>query len=597
MSDPSASPGRRPSEARRLTAMSDWAGMSAETRAKVEAQMAARKANSSNGNGHGDSSTLARNPEEWVLNEPTPDIKDFYTFGRQLGQPGQFGRALLAEHKSTGVIRAVKVVSKLKFSRLADRRMHFSELRGEINILKNLSHPNIIQLFDVYEDASDLYIVTEMCSGGELFDRIKAQPSGAYSEKAAAKILYQICSGLKYLHKHKIVHCDLKPDNFLFVDSADDSTLKIIDFGMSKYVKRRQYFRALRGTPYYIAPEVIKGQYNEACDMWSFGVVMFVMLFGYPPFHAENDNDIFNLILNGFAPIVKKGYRAHFPMAIPCSDAAKDLISKLLTMDTAKRLTAEEALEHPWLTGVSADTAPMVSEVIYNLRNFSSHSKFKQGILNLMVNTLSEVDIQKLKKFFYEIDANHDGKITVFELSQALEKSGAAVVLHTEGEDSSSASASSSSSAATTPTHGQQRLSGGRTVAQEVERILKQADIDGDGTLSYNELVLSTVQRKLSAKEERLWHAFCKLDLNRDGQLSGNEIMQVLGESSNEACKMIEEADKNGDGKIDFDEFLDVWLAHQTEQEKKKFFTSDDSKFLGAGESELPPGGEKKSKA
>ena len=111
--------------------------------------------------------------------------------------------------------------------------------------------------------------------------------------------------------------------------------LKIIDFGMSKYVKRRQYFRALRGTPYYIAPEVISGQYNQACDMWSFGVVMFVMLFGYPPFHAENDNDIFNLILAGFTPVVKKGYRAHFPMAIPCSDAAKDLISKLLTMDTA----------------------------------------------------------------------------------------------------------------------------------------------------------------------------------------------------------------------------------------------------------------------
>lgn len=145
-------------------------------------------------------------------------------------------------------------------------------------------------------------------------------------------------------------------------------------------------------------------------QMWSFGVVMFVMLFGYPPFHADADQEIFRQVLEGFQPIVKKGYKAHFPLAIACSDAAKDLIAKLLTSDTAKRLTADEALAHPWLTGEAAASTPMVLDVLTNLKNFSAHSKFKQDILNLMVNTLTEADLQKLKKLFTDIDTDGNGQ-------------------------------------------------------------------------------------------------------------------------------------------------------------------------------------------
>lgn len=229
--------------------------------------------------------------------------------------------------------------------------------------------------------------------------------------------------------------------------------------------------------------------------MWSFGVVMFVMLFGYPPFHADADQEIFRQVLEGFSPVVKKGYKAHFPLAISCSDAGKDLIAKLLTSDTAKRLTADEALEHPWLTGEDASSTPMVLDVLTNLKNFSAHTKFKQDILNLMVNTLTEADLLKLKKLFTEIDADGNGHITVAELTAAVEKSSAFANELTGGTSL-----------------------GAKFTPAELQSILEAADMDGDGTLSYNELVLTTVQRKLSAKEERLWIAFSKIDLNRDGR-------------------------------------------------------------------------------
>ena len=291
---------------------------------------------------------------------------------------------------------------------------------------------------------------------------------------------------------------------------------------------------------------------------------MFVMLFGYPPFHADGDQEIFRQVLEGFTPIVKKGYKAHFPAAIACSDGAKDLIAKLLTSDTAKRLTADEALEHPWLTGEDASTAPMVLDVLTNLKNFSAHSRFKQDILNLMVNTLTEADLQKLKKLFTEIDADGNGHITVAELQQAVEKSSAVAADLGVGE------------AKLTP--------------EELQRILQAADMDGDGTLSYNELVLTTVQRKLAAKEERLWIAFSKIDLNRDGLLTVEELSSVLGEDLAEASQMIKSVDRNGDGQIDFDEFLDLWLKREETNVLNPLAQQVHQQHQHVDEPDLPPG-------
>lgn len=257
-------------------------------------------------------------------------------------------------------------------------------------------------------------------------------------------------------------------------------------------------------------------------QMWSVGVVMFVMLFGYPPFHAEADADIFRLILGGFDPVTKKGYKAHFPADIPCSESAKDLMSKLLTSDTAKRLTAAEALEHPWMTGGASKT-PFLKTVLNNLRDFTASSKFKTGILKIMADSMSDRELQELRAVFKELDEDGNGRITVTELSHAMEKAG--------------------------------------TTARKEEllALLQSADIDGDGQLSYEELLLTSVGRKISAKEERLWAAFSRVDINRDGKLSAAEIQKVIGGDESEVRAMIAEVDTDGDGEVDFDEFISLW--------------------------------------
>jgi len=561
-----ASAGHR--DARRMTAASDWAAVAMQQQEQKHQQQKQQRQQQQQQQ-PAQMTEQQKNPDKWILPYPTQDINEVYIIGAQIGQPGQFGRAHLVQHRVTGAKRAVKVVSKQKFTRSSDKQVHFKELKLEIDILRTLEHDNIITLYDVYETVNDLYLVTELCGGGELFDRIKAQPAGSYSEKDAQVVLRQICTGLAYLHKHKIAHCDLKPDNFLFTDPAPDARLKIIDFGMSKHVRRRQYLHSLRGTPYYIAPEVLRGQYNEACDMWSFGVVMFVMLFGYPPFHADADQEIFRKILNGFTPQVRRGYQAHFPAAIPCSDSAKDLIAKLLTSDTAKRLTAEEALAHPWLSGDTATAAPMINDVLTNLRNFAAHSKFKQGILNLMVNTLNETDIQRLQQTFKELDADGNGQITISELSAAVEKSG----LYASSLGS--------------PREGQSKLT-----QEDLKRILEAVDVDGDGTISYNELLLTTVQRKISAKEERLWMAFSRLDCNRDGKITVDELAAVFGENRAEAEKMIKSVDKDGDNVVNFDEFLDLWITHEIDEQTQGVKAAVQTQNVP----DLPPGAARNAK-
>jgi len=308
-------------------------------------------------------------PTKWVIGE-TDKIEKYYTLGRRLGEPGQFGYARVATHIKTKDERAVKIVSKARFTRSSDRQFHYEQLRGEIAVMQKMDQGNIIKLFEVFETESELAIVMELCTGGELFDRIKT--AGNYSEKDASGVLRQIFRGIAYMHSSRIAHCDLKPDNFLFLNKNKDSPLKIIDFGMSKFVKRREYFQVICGTPYYVAPEVIDGKYSEHCDLWSLGVVMFVMLFGYPPFYAEQDDAIFALVKKGFSHDTKDGFGAHFPKSIPVSDSAKDLMFKLLNLDTARRITAAEALEHPWLVGTTASATPLVATVINNLATFSA---------------------------------------------------------------------------------------------------------------------------------------------------------------------------------------------------------------------------------
>lgn len=463
-----------------------------------------------------------KSTKAWIIGK-TGSIEKEYELGRKLGESGQFGYAQEVIHKKTKIKRAVKVINKGRFS-----PAHFDQFRREIELIKKLDHPNIIKGYEVFENEENLFIVMELCTGGELFDRIVQKK--VYREKEAQEVLVQITQGLKYLHENKIAHCDLKPDNLLFLTAAEDAKIKIIDFGLSRYAKHREYFTKFAGTSFYIAPEVHTEKYSYYCDIWSLGVIMFILLFGFPPFHGPNDAAIHAATKKGFTAKTMDGYGPWFPASKPCSDAAKDLLAKMLESDHAKRITATEVLEHPWMTGKHASDKPM-SHVLTELKSLQNNSKFKSALLVNMGDELSDVEIAELHKSFKAIDKNGDGMLTIDELKEAMKKG-----IGTEGGTTDS------------------------KTATELHRILAMADLNGDGVLSYEELMASAVHRKLLAKEERLWVQFCKLDKNGDGHVSAAEIVESLGKDGLVAKEFIKEVDKNGDGFVDYDEFLSLWL-------------------------------------
>merc|ERR1719499_2253454 len=296
----------------------------------------------------------------WITEPSQKKFKDDFMILKQIGEPGQFGKAFQCKRKQDGKILAVKEISKARIYRLHPsdniRQSLLKSMQSEIDIMRRLKHKYIVNMFGTYETKHDLHIVMEECRGGELFDRIKKKRR--YPEADAKPIIRMVCEALFHMHdKHRVVHCDLKPDNILFVTEAEDSPIKIIDFGMSKVLPRLRSLRELCGTPYYTAPEIINGEYSHAADMWSVGVIAYVMIFGFPPFYVDPNKyygvketkEIYKLILKGFDPQVKRGYGPWFPKKMPVSEEARDLMARLMEMDTSKRFTAKEALQHPWI--------------------------------------------------------------------------------------------------------------------------------------------------------------------------------------------------------------------------------------------------------
>jgi calcium-dependent protein kinase len=266
--------------------------------------------------------------------------------------------------------------------------------------------------------------------------------------------------------------------------------------------------------------------------MWSFGVVMFVMLFGFPPFHGDSDPIIFSRIRAGFDPTVKKGWGPWFPAQAPCSAAARDLISKLLTKDASARLSAKETLDHPWMQGKDVPLHPLPATVVSNLGNLVKKTRFSNEILCYLTQSSMQTDeYVALAKTFRYIDKNNDGTLSVEEFRQAL--------METENRVLDDA---------------------------QLRQAIALADMDGDGTISWKELLLATTARRLAAKEERLWTSFKKMDLNNDGKLSVQELELALGKDTEEVRSLIAEVDKDNNGMVDYDEFLSIF-SEQAETE------------------------------
>jgi len=299
------------------------------------------------------------------------DINEKYTMEKTLGK-GSFGEVKKARNKDTNEEVAIKIIAK---ENLGDEDL--MALQVEVEILSNVDHPNIVKLKEVWEDDDFFYMVMELMTGGELFDRIVEKDH--YSEKEASDTIRPVIDAIRYCHKMGVVHRDLKPENLLYATKDQSSVIKISDFGLAKVTTEQNLMQTQCGTPSYVAPEVLKEVgYNESVDLWSIGIIIYVMLCGFPPFYDDDEEEMFKLITAA---------KLEFPSPYwdDISSLAKDLITGLLHADSKKRLTAEQALQHPWIVGDVTSRKSLGSNRTDKMKSYLELKKKMQKAKNLIV--------------------------------------------------------------------------------------------------------------------------------------------------------------------------------------------------------------------
>ena len=449
--------------------------------------------------------------KESFINQMEGKMEDKYEIIKELGS-GAFARCLQVKNRTTGNLYACKEIQKSKMSDLEG-------FKHEINILIKLDHPNIIKLYEIYETQEYFYLIMELCSGGELFDRIisNIESGKPFTEEQAAEIFHQMMSAINYCHKNNIVHRDLKPENLLLLNQDPKSPIKVIDFGMSKICDPNDIMFERVGSAYYIAPEVLEGMYDEKCDIWSAGVILYILLCGYPCFNGSTDEQIYKQIR-------KKKYSFPSPEWDAISDDAKNLIKKMLT-DAMDRISAEDILKDPWVLerAPNAKKGGVVQLNEGQLKNYANSSKMRKAVLTYIASRLTQSEIDALNKNFQEIDNNNDGKLTLEEIKLAASKN--------KGIN-----------------------------LELIEEIFKSIDTDGSGSIEYTEFISASLDKSLYLQKEKLREAFNLFDVDHSGKISNAEIAKVLGmdKRSKEISKILEKYDANKDGEIDFEEFFEM---------------------------------------
>ncbi|KAF7007305.1 hypothetical protein CFC21_022252 [Triticum aestivum] len=336
-----------------------------------------------------------------------------YELGEEVGR-GHFGytcaaKAKKGEHKGQDV--AVKVIPKAKMT----TAIAIEDVRREVRILSSLTgHSNLVQFYDAFEDEDNVYIVMELCKGGELLDKILAR-GGKYSEEDAKVVMLQILSVVSFCHLQGVVHRDLKPENFLFSSKEENSPLKVIDFGLSDFVKPDERLNDIVGSAYYVAPEVLHRSYGTEGDMWSIGVIAYILLCGSRPFWARTESGIFRAVLKAEPSFDE----APWPTL---SAEAKDFVKRLLNKDYRKRMTASQALSHPWIRDAQQVKIPL-DMIIYKLiRAYISSSSLRKSALRALAKTLTANQLFYLKEQFELLGPNKSGFISLQNLKSALVK-------------------------------------------------------------------------------------------------------------------------------------------------------------------------------
>ena len=453
------------------------------------------------------------------------DLYSNYELCNYIGKGG-FGRVYKVRHKLSNQYRAMKIIQCKSSS-----ENHSETINKEINILKSLDHPNILKVYEFYLSEKYVYIINELCTGGELFDKIVDVKH--FSESVACNIMRQLLSAMAYCHEKGIIHRDLKPENILIESSEEKDKeffhIKIIDFGTCEILKKKKLTEQI-GTSFYIAPEVIKNSYNEKCDLWSCGVILYILLCGSPPFYGKNEKEIFRKILDGNFTFRQKIWNK-------ISTEAKNLVLKLLQVNPTKRISAQEALEDVWFqknfkinTLENNQNTNSYNIFIKNITEFYAEQKLQQATLTFLVHNFApKEELDELKKIFFAFDKNGDGKLSKEEFVKGLTKNNTNLnaLLKTDGS---------------------------------IEGLLKNIDTDNNGYIGFEEFLIASINKEKILTEKNLKLAFDVFDRDKSGGISQNELKYILGEYNVNAKdnlwqKMIHEIDLNQDGQISYEEF------------------------------------------
>ena len=451
-----------------------------------------------------------------------------YIRGKQIGK-GTFGNVYESKNLIFNNKVAMKVIPK-------NERMDKLFFKNEIDILKKLSHPNIVRIYEFYESCNCYYLINEYCSEGELFNYIN---NSKFNEQQLSIIFYQVFSGLKYLHENNILHRDLKPENILIFKKEVDLLaneeyfwVKIIDFGTAKIFENDKNENTVVGSPYYIAPEVLNKNYNEKCDTWSVGVILYMFLVGRPPFDGQNNLEIIHSIKH-------KNYDENNAKLLTHSPEVRDLISHLLEKDINKRFSAKEALNHIWFKKFDGrklfgnfeekDIQPYID----NLFNYSYTSKIQPLVIAFLVHNLPSTEsCHDILKLYRYLNKSGDCKLTKDELIKGLKK-----------------------------------FRNIEEIEAKVDNLFRLLDADINGFIEYEEFLRACIDKKELFNDEYLKYAFKFLDRNNNNVLSSEQIISsfIVSKKKNELFKLsiinaINEVDQDEDGKINFEEFKILML-------------------------------------
>jgi len=450
---------------------------------------------------------------------PNEYIEQKYAFGKTLGKGGSC-RVLEAIEKSTNNKFAVKIMSRAE-------ETNKELFEKERDILQILHHPNIIYLVEHHVDDTSYFLITDLCDGGELFDRI-VDKNNAITEKRASQLVRTMLLSIKHCHEKNIVHRDIKPENFVFQTKDLNAEMVLIDFGCAKIVEEETVYKDLVGTPYYLAPEsaaggryVRTGSILKSSDLWSIGVITYVLMTGRPPFNGTSNKEI-------FSHIIKRPLR--FPPKVSLSKPFVDFCQKILKKSPKRRMRMEDAINHPWVQGVDAPDKKISEDVIRVLKQFNRQSKLKKAITKILAAHMGKEPKRKITEHFNRLDKDGDGALSARELSILLMDMGYT----------------------------------GAKAMEEAKKMIASTTDNDSGLIEFNEFAAIWQRKLLTVNKAYIEAVFSVLDTTKSGVIDANELAYVLDMNNKgddeKIQEIIKEVDIDNDGKISFQEFRDAML-------------------------------------